>query len=199
MIAKPLGKALLSGQERRYDDVRVAVHDREDPMPSVAQQLRQAREQQKLTIYDVAEATKIRTDHVRALEDGTYDIFAAPVYIRGFVRTYATMLKLDAPQLLRELEAELSSIARFSQPPNLAEKSPGAIDLLMLQLSKMNWQLLVLVLGTALVLTLAMVSYRAWRIHQTADPLAGLRPVLYQLPGTNSGELLALPAAPPPH
>ena len=64
-------------------------------MATVAQHLRVAREAQKLSITQIAEVTKIRTDHIRALEDGNYDIFAAPVYIRGFVRTYATFLKLD--------------------------------------------------------------------------------------------------------
>ena len=64
-------------------------------MPTVAEQLRQAREEQKLNIYQVAEITKIKTDHIRALESGSYDSFSAPVYIRGFVRSYAKVLKLD--------------------------------------------------------------------------------------------------------
>ncbi|MGH7954054.1 MAG: helix-turn-helix domain-containing protein, partial [Limisphaerales bacterium] len=50
-------------------------------MPTVAEQLRAAREVQKLTIHQVAEKTKIRTDHVRALEDGNFSVFSAPVYI----------------------------------------------------------------------------------------------------------------------
>ena len=36
-------------------------------MPTVAEQLRTAREAQGLTVYQVAEITKIRTDHIRAL------------------------------------------------------------------------------------------------------------------------------------
>jgi cytoskeletal protein RodZ len=63
-------------------------------MPTVAEQLRQAREQRGWTINQLADATKIRTDHIRALEEGNYNVFAAPVYIQGFVRTCATLLKL---------------------------------------------------------------------------------------------------------
>ncbi len=44
-------------------------------MPTVAEQLKQAREAQGLKIHEVAEATKIRGDHIRALEAGNYDIF----------------------------------------------------------------------------------------------------------------------------
>jgi len=57
-------------------------------MATVGEQLRLAREAQNLNVYQVAEITKIKTDHIRALESGTYDMFSAPVYIRGFIRSY---------------------------------------------------------------------------------------------------------------
>ena len=37
-------------------------------MVTVSEQLRRAREAQELDIYQVAEITKIKTDHIRALE-----------------------------------------------------------------------------------------------------------------------------------
>jgi hypothetical protein len=58
-------------------------------MPSVAEQLRAARERQKRTVHEVADATNIKADHIRALEAGEWKVFSAPVYIRGFTRTYA--------------------------------------------------------------------------------------------------------------
>src|SRR5712664_3601126 len=64
-------------------------------MSTVAEQLHLAREAKSLTVHQVAEVTKIRSDHIRALEEGNFDVFSAPVYIRGFIRTYATLLKLD--------------------------------------------------------------------------------------------------------
>src|SRR5882762_932289 len=91
-------------------------------MATVSEQLRRAREQQNLDIYQVAEITKIKTDHVRALESGNFDTFSAPVYIRGFVRTYATMLKLDVRELLAELDAELGRSERFAEPPPLTNR-----------------------------------------------------------------------------
>src|SRR5262245_33465210 len=77
-------------------------------MPTVGEQLRTAREARKLDLNRVGEVTKIRTDHLRALEAGDYDQFAAPVYIRGFVRTYATLLKLDVSKIVADLDQELS-------------------------------------------------------------------------------------------
>ena len=66
-------------------------------MSTVAEQLRAAREAQKLTVQQIADATKIRTDHIHALENGDFSVFSAPIYIRGSVKNYATRLKLDVP------------------------------------------------------------------------------------------------------
>src|SRR2546428_14093880 len=109
-------------------------------MPTVAEQLRDAREAQNLTVYQVAEITKIRTDHIRALEEGNFNVFSAPVYIRGFVRSYATLLKLDVPQIMAALEAELGQTKNFREPPPLSDQRRRVVDFLMLQLSKMDWR-----------------------------------------------------------
>src|SRR5512135_1321688 len=105
-------------------------------MSTVAQQLQQAREARHLTVQQVAEITKIRSDHVRALEEGNFNVFSAPVYIRGFVRTYSTLLKLDVPQVMANLDGELGQTKKFAEPPPLSKEPRGALDFVMLQLSK---------------------------------------------------------------
>jgi cytoskeletal protein RodZ len=160
-------------------------------MPTVAEQLRHAREEQKLNIYQVAEITKIKTDHIRALEAGQYDAFSAPVYIRGFVRTYAKALRLDVGTVSATLEAELSRTERFREPPPLMEKPRGALDFLMLQLSKLNWRILGTVAGAGLVLLILFFSLRGCRSRRS-DPLKGLGPGIYQ-PTNATGEVLPLP------
>ncbi|MBM3837517.1 MAG: hypothetical protein FJ398_06070 [Verrucomicrobia bacterium] len=162
-------------------------------MASVAEQLREAREKRKLTVCDVAAATKIRTDHVRAMEEGDYRVFAAAVYIKGFVRSYANLLKLDTSKVMADLDAELSATKEFSEPSSLAGSPRGLVDAVMLWASKLNWQLVIVLFGGALILALGFWSYRAWQRYQTADPLSGLGPGLYQPPRTNVGEVLPLP------
>lgn len=56
-----------------------------------------------LTIEQVAAATRIRIDNLRALEADDFDEFPAAVYARGYLRTYATFLGLDADALLRRV------------------------------------------------------------------------------------------------
>ena len=162
-------------------------------MPTVAEKLRAAREAQNLSVNDVAEKTKIRTDHVRAIEDGHYAVFSAPIYIRGTVKNYAAMLKLDPAQILVELDAELNRTTKFSEPPPLSEPAGKTlVDHLTLLLAKLNWKVGLVVM--ALLFVFSVFSLVSWgvRHHQAHDPLATLPPAVYQ--PSNSGDMLPLPA-----
>jgi transcriptional regulator with XRE-family HTH domain len=163
-------------------------------MGTVAERLREARESQKLTISQVAEVTKIRTDHLRALEESNFDVFSAPVYIRGFVRCYATMLKLEVPQIMAALDAELGQTQKFSEPPPLSDRPRGIVDFLMLQLSRIDWRKGGIALGGLLGLAVVVSIYLIWRHQRTADPLAGLKPGVYHSTQAVSGQTLPLPA-----
>ena len=164
-------------------------------MSTVAEQLRQAREAKHLTVEQVAEITKIRTDHLRALEEGNFNVFSAPVYIRGFVRSLSTLLKLDVPSVMATLDAELGQTKQFAEPPPLTPQSRGVLDFAMLQFSKLDWQKGVVLLGMAVVLVAFILSVVAWRHYRKADPLKGLKPGVYQPARSNSGVTLPLPPA----
>jgi cytoskeleton protein RodZ len=161
-------------------------------MSTVAEQLRAAREAKRLTVQQVADATKIRTDLIRALEEGNFNVFCAPIYIRGSVKNYATRLKLDVPQIMAALDVELGRTEKFSEPPPLTGASNTPLDRLMFLLSKLNWKVGMagaVVLGVVLI---AFFGNVAWRHHKRSDPLAGLQPAVYQT--ANAGQTLPLPA-----
>lgn len=147
----------------------------------------------KLDVYQVAEITKIRTDHIRALEAGDYDQFVAPVYIRGFVRTYASILKLDVARIMADLNQELGRTEKFAEPPSLTKQPKSWLDLVMLYLSRIDWRILLAVLSISLVVILAVVGYRLWYAHKTADPLKDISPGLYQPKTGTSGDTLPVP------
>ncbi len=161
-------------------------------MSTVAEQLRQAREAQKLTIQELAEITKIRSDHIRALEEGTFNVFSAPVYIRGFVRTVSTILKMDVPQVMSNLEGELGQTVKFREPPPLTDQPKTPIDFVMLQLSKVNWRKGAVILGGLAVVVVVVLVVAVGRRAKHSDPMAGVKPAIYQ--PSNSGETLPLPA-----
>lgn len=163
-------------------------------MATVAEQLRRAREAQNLDIYQIAEITKIKTDHIRALESGDYDGFAAPVYIRGFVRTYARILKLDAASVGEVLNEELGQTERFRDPPPLVPQSGGTIDFLMLQLTRLNWRVVVALLAVGVMVILGLAGLNKWRNRATIDPLKDMNQGLYQ----GDGGIGTLPLPTPP-
>jgi cytoskeletal protein RodZ len=165
-------------------------------MSMVAEQLCEARKAQNLTVYQVAEVTKIRTDHIRALDDGNWDVFAAPVYIRGFVRTYAGMLKLDVPHIMEMLDKELSRSDKHSEPPPLTDQPRGIVDWLMYRLSKVHWKIVLPVLLVLALLGGTLGIWRAWSSYKSQDPLRNLGPGLYQPARAADGDTLPLPPSP---
>jgi cytoskeletal protein RodZ len=161
-------------------------------MSTVGQELRKARETQKLTLTELAEITKIRSDHLEALEQNRFDVFPAGVYLRGSIRTYATVLKLDVPAVMGKLDSELSQKKGLSQSPSEA-RSRGLLDFTMLQFSKLNWKTSLGIFGGGLLVLVVVGSYFVWRHYRTTDPLKNLKPGLYQSTQTYSGQTLPLP------
>lgn len=159
-------------------------------MTNVGEQLRLAREERNLSVDEVADLTNIRGDHIRALEEGNYSIFSAPVYIRGFVRTYSNLLRLDTTRLLEQLGHELAESGQVD--PSLAPPSRGVLDAAMFQLSKISRRLAWPAFGAVVVLVAVVVGYFIWSHVQSQDPTVGLGDGVYQ-PPSNSGETLPVP------
>ena len=160
-------------------------------MSTVAEQLRAAREAKNLTVEQVAESTKIRTDHIRALEEGNFNVFSAPIYIRGSVKNYASALKLDTARLIAALDAELSGTKNYAAPPPLVESKKTWLDHVTLILAKVNWKLGLAGIVAAALILLVISSFLAWHHHKKNDPLANLPPAVYQ--PANAGDTLPLP------
>lgn len=69
-----------------------------DRVPGAA--LAAARTAQNLSIADVARQLKLSAGQVAALEAGEFERLPGPVFVRGFVRNYARLLKLDPERIL---------------------------------------------------------------------------------------------------
>ncbi len=71
-------------------------------MVSFGERLKRTRENKKMTLDDVARATKITTRMLSALEQEKFDQLPGGVFNKGFVRAYARHLGLDEEQALRD-------------------------------------------------------------------------------------------------
>lgn len=78
-------------------------------MANIGERLTEARKNFGIDIRSAAEATKIRSDFLAALEENKPEkIKLADVYKVGFLRIYAKYLKLDADRIVAEFRTNLS-------------------------------------------------------------------------------------------
>jgi cytoskeletal protein RodZ len=71
-------------------------------MADIGQTFRAAREGKKVSCSQAAAATRMKVQHIEALERGDFSYMAAPAYAKGFIRLYADYLGLDPEPLIRE-------------------------------------------------------------------------------------------------
>ena len=159
-------------------------------MSSVSNQLRAAREAQHLTLEQLAELTKMRSDHILALEEGRFDTFSATIYVRGSVKNIAGILKLDQKPLLAQLDTELNGSEKFSEPPPLVQSKKTIVDYFTVLFAKLNW--LVGFAGIAIIAGVVLLGlvFWAWHHHATKDYLKDLPPAYFS---GASGNVLPLP------
>ena len=91
----------------------------EQAVPSAATpgaQLAAQREALGLTVEQIADQLKLATRQVRALEAGDYDALPNMAVVRGFVRAYAKVVKIDATPLVAMIEV-VSPTSYEAAPP----------------------------------------------------------------------------------
>lgn len=98
------------------ENIPAAQADPVDPAPGV--RLADARRAQNLTPADIARQMKLSVWQVEALEAGHYQQLPGPIFVRGFIRNYAKLVKLDPNELLRAAGDSLpQSVPRPERPP----------------------------------------------------------------------------------
>jgi cytoskeletal protein RodZ len=108
--------------------------------------LGEARQARGVTLEQAAGATRIQVRHLSALEGDRLADLPAPVYVRGYIRSYATYLEVDAAALIGAYEATydrsggslaIRPMSSFTATPNVVLTAPvaGAIGLVLLVLA----------------------------------------------------------------
>lgn len=64
--------------------------------------LRDARVRRDISLQQAEDDTKIRVKYIQAMENEDFDVLPAGTYVKGFLRTYAEYLDLDAQLLIDE-------------------------------------------------------------------------------------------------
>jgi len=134
-------------------------------MPALGEEFRSAREARGLTLSDVAEQIHIRSVYLNAIENEDWKSIGAPVYVRGFIRTYARFLGKDAED----------AVGRFNQTsPVERPVVPSASAATLSDNERSGPSLWAVVATLVAVVLVGFVGYEWW---QYAHPGGGAGPV----------------------
>lgn len=108
-----------------------AVALSEGPEDGLGSWLRTRREERGYDLDRVERDTRISRGYIEAIEREQYDTLPAPVYARGFVRSYARYLGLDEDEALEKMPRELPRPPGLEPLPGLRRREgPAAIPAL---------------------------------------------------------------------
>ncbi len=91
---------------------------------TIGEQLKQAREERRLSIEKVVEATRVRARYIEAIEADDFDSLPSPVQTRAFLRLYAEYLGLSLDDLITEQRQLAGAVAPASLPVLKEEAAP---------------------------------------------------------------------------
>lgn len=87
-------------------------------MVQVGQRLYQIRTRRKLTLDEIADATKIKPNFLAAIEKGEYHKLPSPAYAKGFVRNYADYLGLPRSEVTALFRREFDEKRAYKVLPD---------------------------------------------------------------------------------
>jgi cytoskeleton protein RodZ len=148
-------------------------------MFEIGSSLRAARMRQELELSQAEHDTRIRAKYLRALEDERFDVLPGPAYTKGFLRTYADYLGLDAQPFVDEYNT------RFA-PEEEEPEPPPQLRIRRRRFAVAPWLLLVAALA-------ASIAVLAWGLSGKGSHHASPAPSTAQRRTTTRA---ALPAAP---
>ncbi len=90
-------------------------------MESFGARLKQEREKRKVSLDDIARATKIGTRFLSALEEERFDILPGGMFNKSFVRAYARHLGIDEGQAVADYEKASGENLPERKIPEIAE------------------------------------------------------------------------------
>ena len=112
---------------------------------TVGQYLRRERERKSISLESISQATRITLENLEALEKDDFQFFSAPLFVRGFLKSYAAQMGLDPADIISKYETQIEAQGipqKLPHKPSVKEISPWTKYLL---------TLLIVALGVAII------------------------------------------------
>ena len=92
-------------------------------MSSIGNILRTERETQGRTLTEVSKAVYIKTKYLSALEEENFAAIPGEVYVKGFIRAYASYLGMDGEELVAQYDGPSDSVLLQKEHPTAVTES----------------------------------------------------------------------------
>ncbi|SFM24183.1 RodZ domain-containing protein [Marinobacter zhejiangensis] len=128
----------------------------QSPVGLVGGRLRSARESKGLAVADVAKAQHLRSSVIHAIENGNYEQIGSELFLKGYVRTYATQVGLDPGELIGLLDQELEPMRQ--QQVQAQQENP------LITIEQRKRRKKRIARGVFVLLVLGLVGYMGYRL-----------------------------------
>jgi cytoskeleton protein RodZ len=108
--------------------VAVLNNAQEEQIREIGTHLQKLRQQQSISVEEVAAKTCIRLRMLKALEEGKLDDLPEPIYIQGFIRRYGDFLGLDGNALAKTFSTDYPPV-EFDAQAILGNSTAKKLDL----------------------------------------------------------------------
>ena len=88
--------------------------ERDEALKELGRMAAERREEIHMTLEDIYDRTRIRTEYLMGIEEGNYTGFPEPVYVKGFIRTYLRLI--GAEDLQDDFMAQLNRVQPQKEP-----------------------------------------------------------------------------------
>ncbi len=132
------------------------------PTIGIGKALRTARLLRRKTIEEASRETRMRREHLVALETERFEVLSADVYVRGALRSYSGYVGLDPNRVLKVYSRHFGPPKpMLPPPPGMPSPDPSAQPQAALFRSSPTWAFMigVALLVLAVLATLGLLSW----------------------------------------
>ncbi len=133
-------------------------------MFEIGESLREARIKRGLSPADVQKAIRIRDRYLQALEEERWELLPGDAYVKGFLRSYADFLGLDANLYIDEFNSRFA----HGEEPQFRSPPPGSAGSAS---RRIGWLRPLLAIAVIVAIVAAVAAWQLGRSpHKTSPP-----------------------------
>lgn len=97
-------------------------------MPTLGEELKRRREERNIALADIAEATRIGTRFLKAIEADNYSVLPGGIFTRSFIRAYAKQVGMDEDDAIALYQQQTPGAPVEAVPQKTESRTPSIVE-----------------------------------------------------------------------